>query len=230
MKSIAKLAVAVFGFAPLALVAQDSRFRPAGEIPPAQGDGVLQLAVLYPDMRFPIELGPAYANSQVYSTGGNYGPPGGQCVVANYSYPWRDNFCEKRGHANLLCKTGRGHQGQDIRPRSCVANMYWTVAAEDGVIAQIGTFSVTLQGKSGTIYRYLHLNMKNLAVRRLDAVQKDQRIGKVSDTFKPGVPTTRHLHFEIIDAVRVGNKTISTFVPPYSSLVAAYKKLPPEQQ
>ena len=108
--------------------------------------------------------------------------------------------------------------------------MHWTVAAEDGVIAQKGTFSVTLQGKSGTIYRYLHLRMDNLAVRQLDTVTKGQRIGQVSDTFKLGVPTTRHLHFEIIDAFRVGDKTISTFVPPYSSLVAAYKKLPPEEQ
>jgi murein DD-endopeptidase MepM/ murein hydrolase activator NlpD len=230
MRSLVTVVVAVLVSTPGTILAQEARFRPAGDMPSSQGAGVLQTAVLYPDMRFPIQHGPAYANSQVYSSGGQFGPPGGQCAAGNYSYPWRDNFCEKRGHANPLCSTGRGHQGQDIRPPTCVANMHWTVAAEDGVIAQKGTFSVTLQGKSGTIYRYLHLRMDNLAVRQLDTVTKGQRIGQVSDTFKLGVPTTRHLHFEIIDAFRVGDKTISTFVPPYSSLVAAYKKLPPEEQ
>lgn len=117
-----------------------------------------------------------------------------------------------------MCSGGKGHQGQDIRPKTCVANMYWAVAAESGGIAQIGTFSVTLQGKSGAVYRYLHLNMGNLAVRRLQPVTKGDKIGQVSDSFKPGTHTTRHLHFEIIDAYRVGGRTITTFVPPYSSL------------
>ena len=230
MKYLVRAATLALTVVPVALLAQDARFQPPGQIPNGQGEGVAQSTVLYPEMRFPIERGPAFANSQVYGHGGQYGPGGGQCDPANYSYPWQDNFCEKRGHANLLCKTGKGHQGQDIRPATCKANMYWAVAVEDGVIAQIGTFSVTLQGRSGATYRYLHLNMKNLAARMLDPIAKGERIGQVSDTFKNGAPTTRHLHFEIIDAYRVGNRTVATFLPPYSSLVAAYKKLPPDQQ
>ena len=230
MKPSFALGLLAVGTLPMALGAQDARFDPPGKMPSNQGEGVPEAAVLYPDMRFPIEIGPAYANSQVYSPGGQHGPPGGQCATANYSYPWRDTFCEKRsGRSNPLCRGGEGHQGVDIRPKSCQANMYWAVAAEDGIVGQIGTFSVTLQGKSGAIYRYLHLRMNNLAVRRLQRVAKGDRIGQVSDSFKPGVPTTRHLHFEITDAYRVGGRTVTTYVPPYSSLVAAYTKLPAAQ-
>ena len=37
-------------------------------------------------------------------------------VSPNYAYPWRDNFCERRGFAVGQCPVGIGHQGQDIRP------------------------------------------------------------------------------------------------------------------
>ena len=37
----------------------------------------------------------------------------------NYSYPWRDNFCERRSFYVGQCPGGLGHQGQDIRPASC---------------------------------------------------------------------------------------------------------------
>lgn len=29
-----------------------------------------------------------------------------QCAAENYSYPWRDNFCEKRGRNQYFCAQG----------------------------------------------------------------------------------------------------------------------------
>ena len=43
-------------------------------------------------MRFPIEVAPAYPNSQVYRPGGLYGGGGSQCDASNYDYPWQDNL------------------------------------------------------------------------------------------------------------------------------------------
>ena len=123
-----------------------------------------------------------------------------------------------------ICPSGKGHQGQDIRPATCTAKVHWVVAVEDGFIAQIGTYSVTLQSANGTLYRYLHLQMDDLAVRELDKVKRGERIGKVSNDY-PGSSTTIHLHFDIKDSVIVGSKKIIAFVPPYSSLVESYKRL-----
>ena len=60
---------------------------------------------------------------------------------AGYAYPWRDNFCERRGFPVSQCPAGVGHQGQDIRPARasrrpapdrCVDDD--VVAVRDGVI------------------------------------------------------------------------------------------------
>ena len=40
--------------------------------------------------------------------------------LKNYAYPWRDNFCEHRYYYVGQCPAGLGHQGQDIRPGSCL--------------------------------------------------------------------------------------------------------------
>jgi murein DD-endopeptidase MepM/ murein hydrolase activator NlpD len=174
-------------------------------------------------MSFPLEKGAAFANSQVYRPGGMHGGGGGQCDALNYNYPWRDNFCESRSWPVPFCPTGKGHQGQDIRPSECKKDTFWAVAVEDGVIAMIGTFSVTLQTPSGILYRYLHLN-KNLEVEELDRVKKGQRIGKVSDWFG-GEATTIHLHFDAKAAFELSDERMLTFLPPYTSLIESYKKL-----
>ena len=86
---------------------------------------------------------PAFANSQSFMNWGNCEATGrygagkldgvsayrcrvsGQTLIsdesaaANYSYPWRDNFCEHRYFYVGQCPGGLGHQGQDIRPASC---------------------------------------------------------------------------------------------------------------
>lgn len=53
-------------------------YNPPGQLRPGSGTGRQDNTVYSPDMRFPIENKPAYANSQVYNPGGNLGPPGGQ--------------------------------------------------------------------------------------------------------------------------------------------------------
>jgi murein DD-endopeptidase MepM/ murein hydrolase activator NlpD len=98
------------------------------------------------------------------------------------------------------------------------------VAVEDGVIANVGTYSVTLQTANGMLFRYLHINMDELAVGSLDRVKKGARIGKVSNWFGD-THTTIHLHFDVKGAVRVGDGRVVSYLPPYTSLVSAYKRL-----
>lgn len=204
--------------------ADEPTFKGPGDLQPGSGSGNKDARIYYPALRFPLENGPAFLNSQVYRKGGDHGPAGSQCDKENYTYPWRDNFCEKRTWGMPLCPDGEGHQGQDIRPSSCKADTYWAVAVEDGVIAQIGVYSVSLQSPSGTVYRYLHLNMSDLAVRPLDHVKRGDRIGKVSNYFGD-TKTTIHLHFDIKDSVVINGRKRMAFVPPYTSLVDSYKRL-----
>jgi murein DD-endopeptidase MepM/ murein hydrolase activator NlpD len=197
---------------------------PPGELQPGSGKGRHDSTIYFPQMRFPLESGPAFANSQVYRAGGMYGPAGDQCSSANYSYPWRDIYCEKRSWAMALCPDGKGHQGQDIRPATCKKDTHWAVAADDGVIANVGTYSVTLQAANGVLYRYLHLNIGDLAVEELDHVKKGDRIGKVSNWFGD-TTTTIHLHFDIKGTIQVNGRSLVTYLPPYTSLVASYNTL-----
>ena len=66
---------------------------------------------VYAGIRFPLGDAPAFANSQVFH--------GREADPTNYTYPWRDNFCERRYFYVGQCPGGLGHQGQDIRPASC---------------------------------------------------------------------------------------------------------------
>ena len=181
--------------------------------------------VWVPGMRFPIENAPAFANSQVFGVGGSNGPAGnGQCDMRNYSFPWHDNFCENRSYTTALCPSGTGHQGQDIRPATCRRSMYRAVAAEAGQITQIGTYTVYLTADSGRLYRYLHMDMNRLLVGVGARVTRGQPLGFVSNDFGM-TSTTIHLHFEIKAAVTRNGISTFTWVPPYSSLVAAYENL-----
>jgi murein DD-endopeptidase MepM/ murein hydrolase activator NlpD len=101
---------------------------------------------------------------------------------------------------------------------------YWAVAVEDGVIANVGTYSVTLQTANGVLYRYLHINMDELAVQELDRVTKGARIGKVSNYFGK-TTTTIHLHFDVKGTVLVGDDKVVSYLPSYTSLVTSYKLL-----
>ena len=199
--------------------AADFSYKPAGTLVSGSGTGRVDSKIYAPGMRFPIEKAPAYANSQVWGHGGNSGPGGGQCDVENFSYPWWDNYCETRSWTMPLCPSGKGHQGQDIRAASCTKNVHSTSATTDGKISSIGTYSVYLTGNDGTVYRYLH--MGSVAVSTGATVKRGQLLGKVSNEFG-GTPTTVHLHFDLEQNVSGLGKI---FVPPYTSLVAAYQEL-----
>ncbi|MDP3740389.1 MAG: M23 family metallopeptidase [Hyphomonadaceae bacterium] len=219
--------------APTPVPASFYYFRP-GNLAPSSGTGALEAAALVPDMAFPIKSAPAIAQTQVYRYGG--GVKGGdQCDVRNFTAPWRDNYCEARTTTNKTpwcAKTGV-HLGQDIRvgtPDGCKAERatkaadrarYEVVAVEDGVISNVGSYSITLRADSGgRIYRYLHLNMAKLKVATNQTVKKGDVIGYVSNDFG-GTPTTLHLHFEIkLNTAENGWQ----YAPPYTSLLAAYQR------
>jgi len=201
--------------------AQEFTYNPPGQLTAGSGSGREDYTVYVPEMRYPIEVAPSYPNSQVWGNGGGSGPGGGQCDSVNYSYPWSDNYCESRSWEMPLCPSGKGHQGQDIRPSTCEKNVHWAVAAEAGEITQIGTYSVYLITDDGTQHRYLHLQKSTLAVSVGDRVTKGQRIGLVSNEFG-GTPTTIHLHYDIQQNM-AGLGTI--YVPTYMSLVTCYQYL-----
>lgn len=197
---------------------------PAGDLIEDSGTGQILQINYSPGMRFPIEAGQAYANSQVYNYGGYLGPAGGQCNGANYAYSWRDNFCETRGYSTPMCPSGHGHQGQDIRPASCNDGVHQALATADGTITSIGSYSVRLMSDDGIRYTYLHLDKPSLQVAAGDHVTRGQPIGFVSNEFGD-TSTTIHLHFEIRMAVDTGGGIQNTNVPPYLALVDSYERL-----
>jgi hypothetical protein len=208
----------------------DFNHNEAGNLIPGSGSGYLDRTVWSPQMCFPFEE-IAYANSQVYGGGGMHGPAGSsQCAAAGYSLPWRDNFCETRGYSTPVCGNGKGHQGQDIRPATCKKAVHWVVAAEAGVITDIGSYTVTLTASAPPhlVYRYLHLQMDQLSVHEGSVLPKGGRIGKSSNNFG-GTATTIHTHFEIrsgVTGLTTDGKPVAihTFLPPYLSLVEAYRR------
>lgn len=194
-------------------------YLPPGDLPPGSGEGAAEMTVFAPGMRFPIEDGPAYPNSQVYGHGGSQGPGGGQCDAANYSYPWRDNYCEIRSWDMPLCPAGTGHQGQDIRPGTCDNLAHAIVSSEAGTVTNIGSYSVYVTKADGQRFDYLHGGQ--IAVGSGQVLAKGDHIGQVSNEFG-GTATTIHLHFNIKqDVAGVG----FVYVSPYMSLVRAYEEL-----
>lgn len=194
-------------------------YDPPGMLASGSGTGRADATVYAPGIRFPLEKGPAFANSQVWGHGGGSGPGGTQCDAENYSYPWHDNYCETRNWEMPLCPSGEGHQGQDVRAASCVDRTHWAVAVVDGKITNVGAYSVYLTAADGTRFEYLH--MANVAVKTGDKVVRGQRMGLVSNQFD-GTPTTVHLHFNVrMNVAGVGQ----VYVPPYASLIQAYEKL-----
>ncbi len=187
-----------------------------GDLIPGSGTGRVDYNVYLEGMRFPIEKVPAYANSPVWGVGGMNGPSGSQCHEDNYSYPWRDNFCETRGWTTPMCPTGKGHQGQDIRPSTCEDSKHWAVAAEGGTFTDTSGWAIYMIGDSSMRHTYMHLDPGSLQVWVGKRVEKGDRIGKISDYFG-GTSTHIHLHYEIYSG--------GQHFPPYMSLVRAYEKL-----
>jgi hypothetical protein len=131
------------------------------------------------DLRFPIDLNPAFANSQTFMHGGDclgekipldHGRyqcrqnPGKileprEDNMENYAYPWRDNYCEHRGDArrnpkDCPPKIDRAHEGQDIRPLEC----RW-----DGTRCKINLFDVVAVTKGSAFWKSDSNNVKYVA-------------------------------------------------------------------
>jgi hypothetical protein len=211
--------------------AEEFKYHAPGKLVPANsGAGDESNRRIYADyISIPMKIGAGqyvFANSQVWRPGGTQG--GDQCNAVNYSMPWIDNFCEQRAWTTPLCPNGHGHQGQDIRPPICRPKAKVSaVAVVDGRIIGVNpyTSSVTLKSaRDGTVFLYLHLEPSTIAVRVNDAVKAGKELGRVSNFMNGRPQTTTHLHFEIKQNVSFGGRPLFTNVPPYASLVNAYRK------
>ncbi|MEO1252191.1 MAG: hypothetical protein AAFW81_07590 [Pseudomonadota bacterium] len=229
---------------PPASLPSDWHFPPGDLLPGSNSEkedaGVTDPSVIVPEMVFPLAEGPAFANSQIFNSGGGGyaggqwpGPGGPENAGANFDYPWRDNFCEVRleaKHATDLCPGGRAHKGQDLRPKTCANAVHWLVAPESGWISHVGSISVNIMGaESGMKYKFLHVQMPVPDWVETGApVTQGQPFARVSDLLR-AIPesreTTVHAHFEIHGAAEVDGLLHNGALPPYTSLVEAYLDL-----
>lgn len=239
-------------------------YHPAGSLIPGsgmRGHGGRADTQVYARIRFPLRDAPAYANSQSFmhwgdcdQTGRRPRPRGkdapyrcrvnskplvfNEAAPENYSYPWRDNFCEHRHFYVGQCPAGQGHQGQDIRPANChllndgadrcQAYRHDAVAAREGmVLRETWQESLLLHVNAADArvrLRYLHMNPARmnrdglLSGRR---VREGEVIGQVGNFNRRDNWTTYHLHVEMQVPTRDGWVRVN----PYMTLVAAYEHL-----
>jgi hypothetical protein len=221
----------------------DFTYRPSGDIIARSGSrnpGGHPDYTAYAQIRFPLEMAPAFAHSQFFaSRRSSDRPPAPDEPVGGYtSYPWQDNFCEGRSFGVGQCPGGSGHQGQDIRPAPCPPhnegaercdpNQRGVVAARDGVlIRSLKQQAATLQINTGTEhmrFRYMHMNpaaMDADGVLNGRRVEEGEKIGVVSNYLDHPNGTTRHLHFDVQVFTRDG----WLWVNPYVTLISAYERL-----
>ena len=216
---------------------------------------------IYADMRFPIAKAPAFVKSQSFMPWGNCYRTGHsgrlgkknahyacklngiplvffEGAALNFSYPWRDNFCELRDFQVGQCPGGYGHQGEDIKPATCLLQNQGadrcepyqdTVAAvRDGLIwrnpGNLAAYILINTPNDFVRFRYLHMNPKYMDADGLVSgreVSQGEIIGKVATwgDFENG--TSYHLHFNM----QVFTKDGWVWVNPYMTLVRAYEKL-----
>ena len=217
---------------------------------------------IYARLRFPLKLAPSFANSQSFNNWGDCDFTGrsvrsprrkdqpysckvngrplvfNEAAPANYSYPWRDNFCEHRRFFVGQCPGGEGHQGQDIRPSfcklfndgadRCQPYQHDVVAAHDGFILrarkQEAVYIFINTPSTRARVRYMHMNPNQLDADGIlsgKLVHEGDLIGKVGNYNHRERGTTYHLHFDM----QVPTKLGWVFVNPYMTLVAAYERL-----
>jgi hypothetical protein len=216
---------------------------------------------VYSKMRFPLLNAPAYANSQSFMNLGDCDSTGRvsvgmagrvatyRCRIGgatllrdesaggNYSYPWRDNFCEHRYFDVGECPGGFGHQGQDIRPSSCKQRFvgggcepyqHDVVAVREGMVlrssGQMPVYLFVNAPDEHIRFRYLHMFPRQLdeeGVLSGRILKQGEEFGKVGSFFQHERATTYHLHFDM----QVPTKYGWVFVNPYMTLVAAYERL-----
>jgi hypothetical protein len=215
---------------------------------------------VYARMRFPIADAPGYVKSQsfmpwgdCYHTGtvGRLGRKGApyhcklndkplvfdESAAENFTYPWRDNFCELRDFLVGQCPGGYGHQGEDIRPGNCVqANaeadrclpyQHTVAAVQDGMIRRlpgnIGVYVVVNTANEHIRFRYLHMDPKIMDANGFlngRPVSEGEILGKVATWGDNENGTSYHIHFNIQVFTKIG----WVWVNPYMTLVAAYER------
>jgi hypothetical protein len=215
---------------------------------------------VYARIRFPMTEAPAYVKSQsfmpwgdCYRTGhtGRIGRKDSQyscklnglplvfneSAAVNWTYPWRDNFCELRDFLVGQCPGGYGHQGEDIRPSNCVVQndqadrcepyQHTVSAAHDGLIwrtpGNLAAYIVWNNANEHVRVRYLHMNPKMMDADGLitgRTVSEGEIIGKVATWGDYESGTSYHLHFNLQVFTKVG----WVWVNPYMTLVAAHER------
>jgi hypothetical protein len=217
-------------------------------------------STVYADIRFPMAQAPAYVNSQSFMNWGNCDLTGRvglggrgndeayRCKVndkplvtdesKNYAYPWRDNFCEHRGWYVSQCPAGVGHQGEDIRPGTCLERVpdagrclpYQNdlVAVSDGILMRspgdLALYLVIDKPGVHVRFRYLHMNPQMLDAAGMISgrhVVAGEVLGAGANYEREDGGTSYHLHFDAQVPTRDG----WVFVNPYMTLVAAYEHL-----
>jgi hypothetical protein len=215
---------------------------------------------VYAKIRFPMAQPPAYAVSQSFMNWGNCDLTGRvglggrsdnatyRCRVndkplvndesKNFAYPWRDNFCEHRTYEVGQCPAGVGHQGQDIRPATCLERdpaagrcepyQEDVVAVSDGVLMRspgdLALYLLINKPGEHIRVRYLHMNPKMLDAAGMVSGRKvveGEVLGAVGDYENSEGGTSYHLHFDAQLPTRAG----WVFFNPYMTLVAAYERL-----
>ncbi len=220
---------------------------------------------VYSLIRFPIADAPAYAKSQSFNPWGDcymtgrVGRPNkkgasyrcrrndkplvfDEAATENFSYPWRDNFCETRDTQVGQCPGGIGHQGQDIRPSSCVLKnsgadrcepyQHDVVAVHDGMILRNPAnyvihetaYIVVNTATDNVRFRYMHMDPKQMDDAGLVSgrqIRQGEVLGKVGNFYKKERGTSYHLHFDAQAFTRDG----WVWVNPYMTLVSAYERL-----
>jgi len=220
---------------------------------------------VYAQIRFPLAQAPAFAKSQSFNPWGDCYRTGrvgrmdrkgapyrckrndkplvfDESAPENFSYPWRDNFCEARDTQVGQCPGGVGHQGQDIRPANCVLKndradrcepyFHDVVAARDGMILRNPkhytvyetAFVVTNTETDNVRFRYMHMDPHHMDADNIFSgrrVRQGEVIGKVGNFYKRERGTSYHLHFDTQVFTRDG----WVWVNPYMTLVAAYERL-----
>jgi len=215
---------------------------------------------VYARIRSPIADAPSYVKSQSFMPwgdcyrgrhSGRLGRKGSEyscnlnglplvfdeSVAVNWTYPWRDNFCEMRDFLVGQCPGGYGHQGEDIRPGNCVLfneasdrclpYKHDVAAVRDGIIwrspGNIGLY-IDVNTKDDFIrFRYLHMNPKFMDAEGWFSgrkVSEGEIIGKVATWGDYEKGTSYHIHFNIQVFTKVG----WVWVNPYMTLVAAYER------
>jgi murein DD-endopeptidase MepM/ murein hydrolase activator NlpD len=215
---------------------------------------------VYARMRSPIADAPSYVKSQSFMPWGDCYRSGhsgrlgrkdaeysckvnglplvfDEAAAVNWTYPWRDNFCELRDFLVGQCPGGYGHQGEDIRPGNCVlateesdrclAYQHDVAAVRDGIVwrnpGNIGVY-IDVNTKDDFVrFRYLHMNPKYMDAEDLLSgrrVHEGEIIGKVATWGDYERGTSYHIHFNIQVFTRAG----WVWVNPYMTLVLAYER------